>query len=266
MASNKFLKDMENEIKTLEHKLANVKFYNMKMYIMRTFIKSGFAAHYAFPYILSLLILINGASYIDKIPFVYDKVSSDLDLDSFSNFSMEISDIDYDVLHSTSWRVNSFGLYERDVTYYKLNDHVFLEDYFNSYINLDDSNEIFSISYEDTITKEILDAEDEMYRRDVFVFSNDESLRIVYDESFLSNFSTTLIYLFFSYIMGCGFKNIGDKTFGTYITDKLNAGENRFRALTPLEVYELERMLELKKENYDMFFEPNNVKGYTYKR
>ena len=258
-----FLKDMEKDISSLEKKIDDISFYNFKMRVMRSFFKTGLGINYAFPFILSFLILFNGANMVDTTPFVCDKVCKELDFDSFSNYEFITEFDDNMFLHSTSWDLNESGFYEREVTYYKYNDMELSDIFSYSFYEFDSLFEVVSTS---RVVKGKLDDCDEIFNEETVILLKGNSLTAVSTESDFSNFATTGLFLFFSYVMGWGFKDIGDKLFGTYIIDKLKEREEKFRPLSSREINELKILLELKKENYDMFFFSDNIKGYTLKR
>ena len=158
--------------------------------------------------------------------------------------------------YSTGWIINDYGLYERTVTSYRLNDAV----------NLEKTEKILSMTKEElegiltvtnvrTIQKNSLDPEDSIYEDDAiivvdYIESNDKTLTRLETnrENITHSFLCVLLTLILGWCIVCGKKVI----FKTYIRDWLRGYASYFRQINEEELEKMKKILELEQKNLSM--------------
>lgn len=252
---------IKNDIDDLEYKINNKDRVNRCNFLMRCILKLGLSFDYVFPYILSALIIFN---IKDNKPFVIDEVKANANIktiDSSLGVHREIKSytekFDDEVLeYSTGWFVNEDGLYERRVTKYKLNSDILLNDLDSIFsMSKDDLDNLLS-SKNSVVVKYSLDDDDYLYNDDVIVVVNHykSSDDFIYRlETEKENYSYSFAWLFAVLIWGYNISNWKYILIKSYVKDKINGYSVKYKKIDVKELDNLEKILDVKKNNLDMF-------------
>lgn len=277
------LSNLKKDIKALEFKVEHKLFFNFINVIAIGLIKLGIAIDYAIPFILSIILIFNMHSKQGQTAFAIDQVTEKAKIETFdtsTGIHMENRSFDYDYdnrsfEHSTAWYVNEYGLYERTVTTYQINDSIDLNNLDSIFkMTKEQVEKSFTILNIEKIKKNKLTEEDKIYDEDMLIIINyieDEENFIVREETSGENLSTTIWTIFLSLCWGNNFRIIGKIFVKTYVRDKLKAQEANFRPLTKEEFEKLKKILELKKENLSLLepteqYETNNENTESIRR
>lgn len=259
---------IKNDIDGLEYKINNKDSVNKRNFLMRCILKLGLSFDYVFPYILSALIIFN---IKDNKPFVIDEVSATANIktiDTSLGFHREIKSytekFDDEVLeYSTGWFVNEDGLYERHVTKYKLNSDILLNDLDSTLSMSKDELDNLLSSEDSVVVKSSLDYDDYLYNDDVIVVvnhfkSSDDSIyRLETDKE---NYLYSIAWLVSVLIWGFNFSNWKYILIKNYVKDKINGYSIKYKKIDIKELDNLEKLLDVKKNNLDMLNDSNEYK------
>lgn len=279
----KLIKKLASDISNLENKINNPDLYNKRTNTIRKLIDAGLLIDYSLPIILAGLCIFYASYLYGNTPFSEDIVSAKANIQiidtSIGIYNKKISfDSEYDdeiiFQHSTGWEKNEYGIYERIVTSYKLDD----------VITLDNKDEIlsmtkyqvenaFAIENVEKIQKNILGPEDNLYNNDMLYityFEKDENLVGTRKENAKEIGLTNLIYLILTFFVGKKFRPITDFLIGKHIKYKLGEMKLKYKEIDNWKVEELSNILELKKANFalleDNYEEEKDIKTYKIKR
>lgn len=258
------LKRLQNDIKKLEKKIEHPNRYNLRAYATKTLIKSGIALDYAMPFILSTIIIFNLYSQSYDNPFTADDVEVKAKIQTIDTstgiHNKKISfDYDYDnestFQHSTAWTLNDYGIYERTITSYKIDNSIALNN-IDKVLSMskDEIEKSFVITNIEKMQKGILDLEDQLYIEDMIIItkvSEDPNNVKLECESSFEVISDLIIYLICSFFSGLVFKIAMGKC-DRNIRGKLEEIESQCILITSQDLIELKKILELKKANLDL--------------
>lgn len=264
LSKQQLLSNLKKDIKSLEFKVEHRLFFNIINVIAIVLIKLGISIDYAIPFILSTILIFNIHSKQNHTPFAIDQVTEKAKIELFdtsSGIHIENRSFDYNYdnrsfEHSTAWYVNEYGLYERTVTTYQINDSIDLNNIDSIFkMTKEQIEKSFTILNIEKIQKNKLTEEDKIYVEDMLIVINhieDEEKFIVREETSGENLITTILTIILSLFWGNNFRLAGKIFVKTYVRDKLNAQEANFRPLTKEEFEKLKKILELKKENLSL--------------
>lgn len=247
-----------NEIKD---KIDNYEKYNQINIIRRKIITSSLAIDYAFPFILSFIILFNISKKTNSTPFIYDDIEEKekIELIDTSNGYHEENkyyedNINPKIEYSESWKKNEYGLFERKVTSYIIHN-----------IDINDKEEILSMSKEDLekkliplseniYTKECLDEKDKLFLEDAIILTRVEETQNTKKtkESKEENTIFTLIYLALFILLEKSIKKIDKIIFREKIKNKLKEIEYNYREINKEELKILKEILKIREDNLEM--------------
>ncbi len=264
------LDKLHTDIDLIEDKINNADNHNVKNAIIRKFIKTGIAIDYAMPYILAGFIMFYAGRHVGRTPFLIDtfEENEQIEVLDTSNGIHNVRIVDFDnpishIEHSTPWKLNEYGLYERSLTNYMLyNEGNILDENTVLKMSKEEMDSMFIITDTEIITKPILDEDDEIYNEEVIIVKNYVSVpdtKIV-DESFEFNFLTTCLYLIMIFFLGNGIKSFKKVVFQDYIKDKLETLSVHYRVIDEKEIRRLEKVLAIKKENLSL------IEGYQKRK
>ena len=262
-------KDYNKTIDKINHPFL----YNLRNFLINIFVKIGLTLDFSFPFIVSAVILLNSSLYKNNRPFVKDDIKDFKKVETIDtsngihekNYVSSIAKEEELFEHSTKWYINSKGFYERIVTSYIVKD-----------LDLSDTKKVFSMSYEEIsdklqvrerkiITKKSLTKEDDMYNEQVFIITKRFTSKDDYSyrsETAKENIKNSAYYIILTLIMGLAIKYGKDKVFNFYLREKLNKLESLYHKIDIYEYEQLEKSLQIKKQNIDLLTDelPRKVK------
>lgn len=267
----------ENDFNKLKDKVLNNKRLNIRTFVVRSLINCGIALDYALPFMIASFII--GCKFFmsDNPPFVYNEVVEFASVEttdtSLGVHSRKISyDHDYNGLifeHSTGWRIDDEGLYERVST-----------SYITDGMDFTDVSKIFSMSKEEiekrfiisnikTIKKNELEDEDKIYTDDCFVIvqcadSIDEF--IIRNETDLENASHSGLYLLLSIVGGALITGLEKIFIKVRIKDKLYNYKDKFVYITNSEINSFESIYKIREENIALLNDNSEVQSYQLRK
>lgn len=264
------------DVKKLENKIEHRKLYNIRNVVLKSFLKSGIALDYAFPFIIASIVIALSYQSKDKSPFRIDEITQKASVETIDTSSgIHLENISYDfdynnklIEYSTGWIINDKGLYERTVTSYRLSDK----------LDLSKTDEILSMSKEEIekilvvtnvqkICKNILTLEDEIYNSNALIIVNhkkSDNEIIIRKETSEENLLQGVLYIIESLIWGNSFRLIEKVFVKTYLRDKLVEYETSLRLISKEELEEMKKILELKKQNLTMINETTTNISESY--
>ena len=273
MKQKELLHKLRNEIKNLDNQINHRFSINFQNFIMRMVIKMGIKLDTCLPYILSFFFMFYVSSYTKmKNPFTIDietvkeKVQT---MDTSNGYHLEKTSFDYNYndrkfSHSTKWQVNEYGLYERIVTTYRIDDSIDLMDLDSIFkINKEELDNSLIITNIEVIQKNELKEEDQIYNEDVLIvinsYENDNNTiqRLESTDDYLAGL---LAYFFFSFSAGFFVGKIKKIVFKNCIKDELGKLLTKYKIIkyNEQELNELKHILELRKENLSLLETDNN--------
>lgn len=280
----KILNELKEEIKILEEQIKQDKIFKKKSYIISTVIEKKKVINRILTILLASIIVSKSTPSSNR-PFLIDnkKEAPKLELMLTSNgLQKTTSSFDYTyyteyddkiLQHTTAWKINKNGLYERVVTTYEINNE---EDLFNSEkifsMSKEEIGNLYQISNIETIQKNKLTNEEKIYFEDCLIIKtilDDEKNAIIREETIGENILSTTGYIFLiafdAFILGLVRKKTIEKT----IDAKLNQLYDKYKILSEDEIDKLKKILEVKKENlmlldnnYESFNSNSNENGH----
>lgn len=262
--NNVIVSKLQKELTSLEKTIKYRKLYNVRNYVAKKLLKTGIALNYALPYILGAIIAFYLAATDDNVPFRIDEITEKAKIETINTSSgYTVRNISYDynyndeiLEHTTGWIVNEYGLYERIVTTYRINDEIDLSNTYKVFaMSKEEIDNALVITNINKITKSSLDSEDMFYDKEALIiidnFTSDEEF-IIRDETIGECIFDSLYYIIVSFGWGSILKFIKKKTIKTRVEDKLNHYESNLRYIRKKELETLKRILELKQNNLDL--------------
>lgn len=270
---DELIKKLTKDVNELKNKIEYRNLYNVRNFVIRQLIKSGIALDYAFPFILTAVIIANIQSAKGNSPFHVDEIIEKASIETIdTSTGIHIENISYDfsyekelIEYSTGWIINEKGLYERTVTSYRLSND----------IDLLNTKKILSMPKEEidkkliitnikNIQKNKLIKEDYIYNQDAIIIINhldslDEfKIRQETKEEITIN---AIIYIALIVICGNLYKKASKKFKKIYIKDKLNDLIPLYKKINKEDLETLKKILELRQENLAMLNNnENNIK------
>lgn len=268
-SKKKLLKKLRKEVMTLEKHIEKREKYNLKNKIIRKVIDTGIAIEYLFPYILSSLIMFQVNLYDGDNPLkrdiVYDKkqieitkTSSGVQFDKVFD-EYDKSSNDEFLEYSSSWAINEYGLYEREITSYQIDDIELNDEILNmTKQELDDSYQVIDIK---EISKNILTDEDKLYNENLVVIkkiSEYIDLESRREESIFEVIGSFIIYSGTTFLGGKVIKLVKKKYIKGNIEEKLELLKQNYPILEEKDIKNIEKIIKLKRNNLLLFDEEVN--------
>lgn len=265
----KLLKKLRKEIITLEKHIENREVYNLKSSIMGAVIDAGIAIEYVLPYIFSALIMfqvnISDGNNPLKKDLVYDKLtvetvktSNGLELDKI--FDEYDESLNKDLLeYSTSWIINEYGLYERNITSYQVDD-INLNDSF-LLLNKEELDKNYNVIDIKKIYKDKLNDEDKIYNQDLVIIKSIKEELDLNNPRYENIFEMTgefLLYLISTILSGKIIKIVKKKYIKDRIKDNLTLLKEDYIILDEKDIPNLKRIIEIKNNNLQLFDEESD--------
>lgn len=257
----KLLKSLTKEVKDMENMIKNAKLYKLKKQFKKNLIKSGIVLNHVIPYALASFISYGSVSAIGYNPFSYEKVKENAKIETFEtstglNRKTSSKDIEYgsnSFGHTTAWKLNDNGLYERTITVYEIDDS----------IDLSDTDKVLSMTKEEveaklniidikTIQKNVLNEEDKIYDEDMLIITRsteDEDDFKMRNETFFENILDVGFWLALTIVFGATINVINKKLFK--LDEKLKAIDESI-VIEKVDVSTISEVLKVKKHNLEM--------------
>lgn len=257
----KLLKSLTKEVKDMENMIKKAKLYKLKKQFKKYLIKSGIVLNHVIPYALASFISYGSVSAIGYNPFSYEKVKENAKIETFEtstglNRKTSSKDIEYgsnSFGHTTAWKLNDNGLYERTITVYEIDDS----------IDLSDTDKVLSMTKEEveaklniidikTIQKNVLNEEDKIYDEDMLIITRsteDEDDFKMRNETFFENILDVGFWLALTIVFGATINVINKKLFK--LDEKLKAIDESI-VIEKVDVSTISEVLKVKKHNLEM--------------
>ena len=257
----KLLKSLTKEVKDMENMIKNAKLYKLKKQFKKNLIKSGIVLNHVIPYVLASFISYGSVSTIGYNPFSYEKVKENAKIETFEtstglNRKTSSKDIEYgsnSFGHTTAWKLNDNGLYERTITVYEIDDS----------IDLSDTDKVLSMTKEEveaklniidikTIQKNVLNDEDKIYDEDMLIITRsteDEDDFKMRNETFFENILDVGFWIALTIVFGAAIRVINKKLFK--LDEKLKAIDESI-VIEEVDVNTISEVLKVKKHNLEM--------------
>lgn len=257
----KLLKSLTKEVKDMENMIKNAKLYKLKKQFKKNLIKSGIVLNHIIPYALASFISYGSVSAIGYNPISYEKVKENAKIETFEtstgfNKRIESKDIEYNsnsFEHTTAWKLNANGLYERTITAYEIDDS----------IDLSDTDKVLTMTKEEveaklniidikTIQKDVLNDEDKIYDEDMLIITRsteDEDDFKMRNETFFENILDVGFWLALTIVFGATINVINKKLFK--LDEKLKAIDESI-VIEKVDVSTISEVLKVKKHNLEM--------------
>ena len=257
----KLLKSLTKEVKDMESMIKNAKLYKLKKQFKKYLIKSGIVLNHVIPYALASFISYGSVSAIGYNPFSYEKVKENAKIETFEtstglNRKTSSKDIEYgsnSFGHTTAWKLNDNGLYERTMTVYEIDDS----------IDLSDTDKVLSMTKEEveaklniidikTIQKDVLNDEDKIYDEDMLIITRsteDEDDFKMRNETFFENILDVGFWIALTIVFGAAIRVINKKLFK--LDEKLKAIDESI-VIEEVDVNTISEVLKVKKHNLEM--------------
>ena len=257
----KLLKSLTKEVKDMENMIKKAKLYKLKKQFKKNLIKSGIVLNHVIPYALASFISYGSVSAIGYNPFSYEKVKENAKIETFEtstglNRKTSSKDIEYgsnSFGHTTVWKLNDNGLYERTITVYEIDDS----------IDLSDTDKVLSMTKEEveaklniidikTIQKNVLNEEDKIYDEDMLIVTRsteDEDDFKMRNETFFENILDVGFWIALTIVFGATINVINKKLFK--LDEKLKAIDESI-VIEKVDVSTISEVLKVKKHNLEM--------------
>ena len=257
----KLLKSLTKEVKDMENMIKNAKLYKLKKQFKKYLIKSGIVLNHVIPYALASFISYGSVSAIGYNPFSYEKVKENAKIETFEtstglNRKTSSKDIEYgsnSFGHTTAWKLNDNGLYERTITVYEIDDS----------IDLSDTDKVLSMTKEEveaklniidikTIQKDVLNDEDKIYDEDMLIITRsteDEDDFKMRNETFFENILDVGFWIALTIVFGATINVINKKLFK--LDEKLKTIDESI-VIEEVDVSTISEVLKVKKHNLEM--------------
>lgn len=267
---NKLVKKLSKDVKSLENKIEHKTIYNARNIVAKALLKSGIAIDYALPFIFTSIIITQPYSAKGNAPFHADEITVKAGIETIDTSNgNHLEHVSYDfsyndelIEYSTGWIINDKGLYERTVTSYRISNE----------IDLSDTDKILSMSKEEienilaitniqTIKKQTLTPEDQMYDQDALIVVNhsvSDDEFITRKETLSENIWNSICFIVLVLFWGNNVRMLEKFFVKTYIRDKLSEYEPLFRLIKKEDLETMRKVLEVKKQNLIMIDDAAN--------
>ena len=257
----KLLKSLTKEVKDMESMIKNAKLYKLKKQFKKYLIKSGIVLNHVIPYALASFISYGSVSAMGFNPISYEKVKENAKIETFEtstglNKKIISKNIEYNYNsfeHTTAWKLNDNGLYERTITVYEIDDS----------IDLSNTDKVLSMTKEEveaklniidikTIQKNVLNDEDKIYDEDMLIITRsleDEDNFKMRNETFFENILDVGFWLALTIVFGATISVINKKLFK--LDEKLKAIDESI-VIEKVDVSTISEVLKVKKHNLEM--------------
>lgn len=271
----KLLKSLTKEVEDIENTINNAKFYKLKKMIQKKLMGSSMILNKILPFSVAGAISFCGTTSLGYSPFSFEEVKENTKIETFktsTGIDKEISskDIEYDsnsFEHTTAWKLNENGLYERTVTEYGIDDS----------IDLSDTDKLLSMTKEEieaklsiidikTIQKNVLNEEDKIYNQEMLIVTTsreDEDDFEMRDETFFENILDLGFWIVLTIVFGTTIRVINKKAFK--IDEKLKSIYESI-LIEEIDVDTISEILKVKKHNLEMLKETYDNEERRHRR
>ena len=278
MKNNNYIyKKTKKEIKKIERIIEYRNLSNIKNLIISSVLKTGLVIDYSIPFFLVGIILFNVFSEKGITPFKRDinlQKASVKTIDTSSGYHIE--KISYEekykdeiLEYSTGWRKNEYNKYERIVTTYMLNYKVDInniEDIFK--YTKEELEEMLIVTNLYKVERDFLLEEDKIYNEEAIIVTNhytsDNEMKLMKEHQ-NSNIVSTLLYIILLLYLGKKTKIILKKVIHINLNDKLKYYINKYKIIKDDDIFNLLKLLKVKKDNLLLMEENDNDNNKTYK-
>lgn len=266
------IKKLEKDIKETENKIEYRNLYNVRNFIIRGLLKTGIAVDYSLPYILSGIIIFNALESKNKTPFIVDQIPVKASVETMitsTGIESTITSFDYKydikaLQHSSGWKENESGIYERTITDYDI----------GLFTDLSNKQEIFSQTKAEldnkyniencvTVKKAILSDNDLLYKDEMIIikesYIDNENVKIK-TETLVDNILSTSASVIGCYGIGIMYNDISKLYLKKSLKNTLNNIQSKYKKITLDDLNNLKRILELNKENLELLTNNNSNK------
>jgi len=268
------IKNLQKEIEGVENQLNNSTFHKLKKFVIRNVLNLGIALEYALPYIIVLVLYFYIYKTEYSTPFKTDLIKKNLNaktITTSTGITKEMTSFDTNyrgnsLKHSTGWLKNEYGLYEREITTYQIDNQLDLK---NKDLILkmtkEELEKMIRIQNIETISKNELSQEDNFYKEDMLIltltFDLEENYQIV-EQSESDNFLESIGYIVASLFSGVALSKIKKIVIKKSLKDKIkNEIKPKYHPLSKEEAEKLRKVLEIKKQN--LMILDDNLKKYS---
>lgn len=264
---NELVNKLSSDLKRLENKIKHRKIYNFRNIVVELLLKIGIDIDYALPFIFTAVIIAYSNAAEGNTPFYIDEITEKAGIETIDTSNgIHLEHVSYDfsyddelIEYSTGWITNDKGLYERTVTSYRMSNE----------IDLSDTDRILAMSKEEiekilvvtniqTIRKNTLTPEDEIYAKDALIVVNhteSEDETIIRQETSSENVGKSIWFIIMALCWGNNVRIIEESFIKINIRDKLRKYEPLFTPINKNELETMKKILELKKQNLAMIDE-----------
>jgi len=268
------------DFKKLRERIFHTKKYNRHTFVLRSLINCGIGLDYFLPMLMSSFI-VGSKLFSSNPPFIPNEVIGYASVETFDtslgfhsekrSYDFDYSDLSFE--HSTGWKINEEGLYERIITIYETEG-----------IDFTDTDKIFSMTKEEidekfivtdikTIKKNELDDDDKMYMEDSFSIvqhGNLETEFLIRDETLLENVLNSGLYLLVTVVGGAallGLEKVFIKVFFKIsIKDKLKEYKDKYVYVDDEKIPELKRIYKIMEDNMALLDENCSVESFQLRK
>lgn len=273
--NNKLIKKFTDDIIEIESKIKNPKLYNTRNHLIKVLIKSGMAIDYLLPFIMATIIVANYQKAKGNPPFKIDQVSKKAyieSIDTSNDLHKDFLRYEYNpseelVEHSTKWITNEYGLYERTITSYRLDESLDINRILS--MTKEEIEQALTITNIKTIKKNILTKEDSIYDKDAIIitrYKESPTDTVTRLETKVENISNTIWFIVLSIGLGSCLSHLEKIIIKTTIRDKLKNYEHIYKQIDKEEIEKLQKILKIKQENLSLIDNTNDLKEVYTRR
>ena len=259
MGCNKILKDFSKDIDNLQFKIEHYKLYNIYTFFVRLLLKNGIMISKGFPFILSSVIVLNSSTYKNNKIFKRDIVQKPgyIQTIDMTNGNHEenvcVEKGKNKIEYSNGWTINNQGLYERIVVSFKVNNRVDLEN-LDDILNMpeDKLRELLTVKEVKTVIRKELSEEDKIYNDDTIIvtqYIKSKDVEVLRKETGKENFEHSMMYILSVWLFTIWFKKVKKFLIKTVVEDKLGDNLAMHQYVYEVELDDLKKILEVKKDN-----------------
>lgn len=249
--------DIENYIKNnIEHNqyiINNNKFYSVKSLIIKLLLKSGLILDYAYPYILSLLILLNSSYFKNNKPFISEnknRIMTEEIYDNHNNFSTNINQEEFISNKDLIIYTSPYEFIDNKYVYNKVTFTISV-----NYLNKNNIPLVLKMDYEDLLlyfnihNQQVIykDTPDEEAKTITIIYHSTKNNQ----KEIVKNNLNTLLFVTLVFLNGLGIKKIDKIIIKSKIKDKLNELDNEPIIYGKNEIYRLNEIIENEKNNLE---------------
>lgn len=259
------VKKMQSDIAKLEEVTSNRKLYNKKTKIKSKLLKTGILINYSLPFLISAAIsspkafnknesifTLDNIKETKKVEFLVTSTGEEQEISSYTSDNVSNNK---ELYHVTGWEENDFGLFEQTTTTYRFDKEQELEKVEdNLLLTKEELDKKFIITDIKTVQKQKISQEESKNTEDMVVIKGEKILENdfkVRQETLGENTSSIIILLLEILILGGINKLLLNKEIKKNIAE-LKSKLNRLTYFSEKDIFELKKILKIKKENLSM--------------